>query len=122
MINITAHIHVDSDKTDDILRRLRAIEAGITGAAGLTQTLSRISEDLMARTQEFTDLVTRLDAATNELASDLQALRDQIANGLSQTDTDAVLATLDSKIATLEALGADPNNPVPTPAPVDPNA
>jgi hypothetical protein len=101
VITIHAHIHIESDKTDEILRRLSAIEAGITATTGVAHTLSRISEALMARTQEFTDLVTRLDAATNELASDLQALRDQIANGLSPADTTAVLSTLDQKIATL---------------------
>ncbi len=55
-------------------------------------------------------LVTRLDAATNELASDLRALRDKIAAG---TVTDADMAELDRVASALEALGQDPENPVP---------
>jgi hypothetical protein len=58
------------------------------------------------------DLVARLDTATNELASDLAALRDEVAN------LDAgVAAKFEPLVNRLEALGADPADPVPAPEP-----
>lgn len=63
------------------------------------------------------DLVARLDAATNELASDLSALRDEVAN------LDAgVAAKFEPLVSRLEALGADPSNPVPDQPPADGSA
>lgn len=66
------------------------------------------------------DLAARIDAATNELASDLQAVRDELAAALADVDAeqqaavDAALAKLDGPISRLEALGADPADPVPS--------
>jgi chromosome segregation ATPase len=82
------------------------------------------------------NLAARIDAATNELASDLTevktALREAVANADAKTRAalEAELAKLDAPIARLEALGADPADPVPAPvdetpvdepAPVDPS-
>ena len=58
------------------------------------------------------DLVVRLDAATNELAADLAALRDEVA-GLDA----GVAAKFEPLVSRLEALGQDPTNPVPEPEP-----
>lgn len=65
------------------------------------------------------DLANRLNVATNELASDLQALRDEVA-GLDS----GIAAKFEPLVSRLEAMGADPANPVPEPEPqpVDPNA
>ncbi len=79
-------------------------------------------------------LAARIDAATNEVASDLTAVRDALAAALANADAstqeavNAELAKLDGPIARLEALGADEADPVPAPveyapaepAPVDP--
>lgn len=54
------------------------------------------------------DLAARLNAATNELASDLQALRDEVA-GLDA----GVAAKFEPLVSRLEAMGADPADPVP---------
>lgn len=48
--------------------------------------------------------LVRLDAATNEIASDLKKLRDQIVAG---TVTQESLAKLEANIAKLESLGAE---------------
>ncbi len=61
-----------------------------------------------AQIQAFSD---RVDAATDEIAADLKALRDKIAAGTPLTADDQAL--LDAKIVRLEALGKDPENPVP---------
>jgi hypothetical protein len=71
----------------------------------------------MATEQDVLALVTRLDAATNAVAATLQSLRDQIADGgLTKEQEAAAVASLDGAIARLEALGANPENPVPEPA------
>lgn len=84
-----------------------------------TTRLNRMKELIMATAE---DLAARIDAATNEVASDLQAVKDELAAALATSDADkqaavdAALAKLDAPIARLESLGADNANPVP---PVD---
>lgn len=76
------------------------------------------AEDIQAAVD---DLSTQLDEATNEVAKDLQALRDELASGveggLTADEATALQARLDAKfgpvVARLQALGADPANPVP---------
>jgi hypothetical protein len=71
-------------------------------------------EILMANEGQFAGLAQRLDAVTNQLADQLRGLRDQIKDeGLSSEQEDSAIATLDASIKKLEALGADPANPVP---------
>lgn len=60
------------------------------------------------------DMVTRLNAATDELANDLADFRAKVAN------QDASLAAeLDPIVSRLERLGEDPKDPVPD-APAEP--
>jgi hypothetical protein len=54
------------------------------------------------------DIVTALNTATDEIAADLQALRDEVA-GSDQ----ATAAKFEPLVQRLQALGADPQNPVP---------
>lgn len=86
---------------------------------------SEMRSQIMATAEEY---AARLDAATNEVASDLQSVRDELAalrDGLEvdkQAAVDAALVHLDAPIARLEALGQDPADPVPGedgPVPVD---
>lgn len=75
-----------------------------------TDHITRIGEITMARVDE---LRARLAAATDELARDLEDLRGRLAQ------QDEALATeLEPMVARLEAMGKDPQNPVPD-APVD---
>jgi hypothetical protein len=68
--------------------------------------------------EQFDALVARLNEATNKLAATLTDLRDKLAaGGMTKAEEDAAVASLDASIASLEALGADPANPVPEPAP-----
>lgn len=70
------------------------------------------------------NLAARIDAATNELAADLTSVRDALQAALADADAatqaavNAELAKLDAPIARLEALGADPADPVPAAEPV----
>lgn len=71
---------------------------------------------IMAKQEKMDAMLTRLDAATNEIASDLAALREEIKDSVSQESLDK----LDANISTLEGLGADPADPVPEPIPEEP--
>lgn len=65
---------------------------------------------LMGKTEDkLVEISAQLDAATNELASDLAALRAEIADKVSPE----TLAKLDANVARLVELGKDPTNPVP---------
>lgn len=92
MLTINVNVHVKNDDTALVLAELKALK-----------------EAVLTQSEKIAELTTRLDAATNEIASDLQALRDKLA---SVTDVD--LAPLDASISRLEALGRDPENPIPT--------
>jgi hypothetical protein len=71
-----------------------------------TEHITEIGERTMARVDELRD---RLAAATDELARDLDDLRGRLA------EQDAALAAeLEPMVSRLEAMGADPNNPVPS--------
>lgn len=97
----------------------------LSAAEKLDRILTGLSElktqgaQHMTRSDEVLAIVGRLDGATNELANDLRDLRDKIAAG---TIGDAELAQLDRVTTALEALGRDPENPVPEPAPAPPTA
>ena len=75
-----------------------------------TDQITMMGEHVMARVDE---LRTRLAAATDELARDLDDLRGRLA-----AQDEALAAELEPMVARLEAMGADPNNPVPD-APVN---
>lgn len=72
------------------------------------------------------ELIAAFNAATDEVASDLQTVRDQLAAALADQDqavqdaVNAALSGFDAPLARLQALGQDPENPVP--APVEPAA
>lgn len=90
---------------------------------GLRRVAFEIKEFIMATAEE---LVQAFDEATNEVASDLQDARAEITALLGQLgNVDAekeaavqeALAKFDAPLARLQALGADPENPVPAPEP-----
>ena len=70
----------------------------------------QLRSHLMARVDELRE---RLAAATDELARDLDDLRGRLAG-----QDEALAAELEPMVARLEAMGQDPQNPVPD-APVD---
>ena len=70
-----------------------------------TDHITRIGEITMARVDE---LRARLAAATDELARDLEDLRGRLA----QQD-ESLAAELEPMVSRLEAMGRDPENPVP---------
>jgi chromosome segregation ATPase len=108
----------------EVLQRLTNVEAQLTvhavALAALAQENHQLKENLMATAEEFAQ---RLDVATNEIATDLQSLRDQLQAvrdqipAAQQAAVDTALAQLDAPIARLEALGQDPADPIPGPAP-----
>lgn len=80
--------------------------------------LEELLDDLRHQIQQLETSMNirldRLDAATSRLATVLTELRAAAINGMSAED----VARFDNTIATLEAMGTDPANPIPEPAPV----
>lgn len=68
---------------------------------------------IMATSQErFDAIIARLDTITTDIAADYKKLLDEVrAGGVS----DESFAKAEANIATLEALGASVDNPVPEP-------
>ena len=89
---------------------LSAIECAI-------RRLDRKAEKIMATEAEFNARLAAIEAATANVAAELQSLRDSLVNvGLTAEQESSVLASLDAKIAALQALSTPP--PAPTPEPV----
>lgn len=73
-------------------------------------------KQLVADVKKATDdLATRVATKTTEQDDAIQALKDQIANGqpVTQADLDGLSVDLSAEVAQLQAIGADPSNPVP---------
>lgn len=91
----------------------------------LLKELKIINTNIMAKQEQFDAVITRIDAATTAIADQLRDLKEQLTNaGLSAEVEAAVLARLETSATQLEAVGKDPENPVPEipPAPPIPEA
>jgi hypothetical protein len=112
-VDAQIHIHVHDDRKDrpsEVLQKLGDL-------ATLVKQLQRGLSN-MATKQDFNELVTAVNTATNNIATRIAALEAKIAaGGLTAEEEQGVLMELGSVRTALEALGADPNNPVPEPAP-----
>jgi uncharacterized membrane protein len=54
-----------------------------------------------------------LNQATNDVAAELEQLKQQIQGGISSDEAETIAARLDAASEKLRAMAADPNNPVP---------
>jgi hypothetical protein len=99
---VTVHVHQDSDPTTRV--KLDAVLSQL-------QALRTQGAQHMAVSEAIRTFASRVDIATNEIASDLKALRDKIAAGTPLTAEDQ--AELDRMASRLEDIGKDPENPVP---------
>lgn len=97
----------------DLRGALEAIDGKLESVLTNQEEIKRMNQETM--NQETTDLLKRVDDATNKVAAKLQALVDQAAaaGSLSSAEVNAALSPL---VAHLEAVGADPADPVPASA------
>lgn len=85
-------------------------------ALDMLKNQGRKIESIMANLQDFKDMLTRVDAATNNIADDLKRLAAQIeAGGLSAKDEFEISEALKLAAEKLEAVAAV--NPEPEPEP-----
>jgi hypothetical protein len=84
----------------------------------IRRSISKLEACLMSVKQDIADLITAIDAATNKIAAKIDALIAKLeaagnAGGLTATEAQDIAASLTTEKNKLEALGADPDNPVP---------
>lgn len=108
-----------------MFRRLALWLRILTRLEGMDRKLDRIiiqGARAMTKIDDVNTLLTKIDEETNKVAAEIQQLKDQVINsgGISGADADAVVAKLGSLQSRLQALGADPDNPVPDVPPVEP--
>lgn len=110
-IDAEIHLHVHGDHEDrpsEVLRKL--------GDLGTLMHQLQRKVSTMATKADFDGLVAAVNTATNNIAARIAALEAKIASGgLTAEEETTVLAELASVRTNLEALGADPTNPVPPP-------
>ncbi len=79
----------------------------------LAEVLAALEEFRMSVSKDLKDLTAKFDAATDEIAADLVALKSQIKNSMTDEELADVKATIQAKIDRLTVLGQDDSNPVP---------
>lgn len=83
----------------------------------LIEAVAKLGVQLMAISQQMKDVLDAIDNETTTIAAELQALRDQIAAGMTADEAASVQARLTAISDRLTGVAADPNNPVPAPPP-----
>lgn len=83
--------------------------AWAASVAGKLADLKRKVIQMGLKQAQFDAAISSLNTATNAIAARLQKLIDDEGDVISQESLDALTAD----VANLQALGADPNNPVP---------
>lgn len=118
MDTLTYRVNKLADELVAVLRMqtrvLESIDNRLDSSNSKLDTLMKITQE------KFLQIIGDLDTITTDVAADYQELKDEIVkaqNAGFEVD-DAVVAKADANIATLKALGASVENPVP--APVDP--
>jgi predicted nuclease with TOPRIM domain len=107
----TIHHKVSFEGIDEILKELDNLKQQ-------NHSIILKLNKVMGQNEKLLEFSERLDAATNEIASDLQKLRDEVAAG---SVSDETLSKLDTTITRLEDMGKDPEQPVPdAPTPEEP--
>jgi len=94
-----------NESSDRVTEKLDQIHHAVARLATQEKADTKM---VSAQIQAFSD---RVNSATNEIASDLKALRDKVAAGQPLSPEDVAL--LDSAASRLEVMGVDPENPVP---------
>lgn len=69
--------------------------------------------------EEFNEMVAELNTVTNDIAADYEKFVSEAQNNSVSSES---IAAAKANIATLKALGASVDNPVPAPIEPDPNA
>lgn len=62
--------------------------------------------------------IAKLDATDQNLAADIQRLKDKIKSAMSPAEVAEVQSALDAVVAKFQGLANDPDNPDPAPVPV----
>lgn len=76
----------------------------------LTLLVTRMEK---AMHEEFAAMVARLNTATNDLGARITKIQEQLANGVTPEQAAPLLAELADIAGKLEAMGKDPENPIP---------
>lgn len=102
----------------------RLFDAALTNVSIVHGQLGQVlanQEKIMAKLEDFQTQLSRVDAATNKIAEDLQKLKDQIAGSGMDAETEAsVLAQLDAAATKLEGIGKPADTPTDPTEPTEP--
>jgi RecA-family ATPase len=73
----------------------------------------RQGAQIMSKASEIQAILDQIDTATNEVASDIQKLRDDLAGGVTAEEATGIQTRLTVLSDRLTAMGKDPENPAP---------
>jgi hypothetical protein len=70
-------------------------------------------ERLLMASAELKAALKKIDTATDNIAADIQRLKDKIVPGMTEAEVAEVQVLADAVVAKLEGIAADPDNPDP---------
>jgi len=79
----------------------------------ILEAIRKLEERIMGAYTDITTLLVAVDEHTNEIATRIQALIDQIGAGLTPAQAEEIKIALQAEVAKLDALAADPADPIP---------
>lgn len=106
-INATIHVHVVDDKA------MQAVQERLDLLLTHIHRVFTQGEQLMSAADDLKAGIAKIDSATNNIAADIQRLKDKITSSMSPADVADVKAQLDAAVSRLEGIAADPDNPDP---------
>lgn len=111
-INATIHLHVDDPKA------LEAVQARLGLVLEASNRVLDQGVSLMGAADDMKASIAKLDATDQNLAADIQRLKDKIKSAMSPAEVAEVQSALDAVVAKFQGLANDPDNPDPAPVPV----
>ena len=79
----------------------------------ILEAIRKWEERIMGAYTDITTLLVAVDEHTNEIATRIQALIDQIGAGLTPAQAEEIKIALQAEVAKLDALAANPADPIP---------
>jgi hypothetical protein len=119
---ITLTLKLESPALDAIAQAIAGTRPGshhqdhalaevLAGLHNLAATMAANHKEALKFMAGITIQLDKLDSATTKVAAELKKLRDVLASGTAATPEE--MARFDALVANLEAIGTDPNEPLP---------
>lgn len=101
-VHVHVHHHNNDDEIKKLLETVSIINLKLDKIMDFQEQLNQLFGELNATTNGIAGDVTKVVNSNNNIAADLQRLKDQIANGLTKAQAEAAVTTLTGAVSALK--------------------